>query len=158
MIESSLMGVHVIKDQEELSALASRVSLQLQPGDVVLLSGDLGAGKTTFTQCLGKALGVQGVINSPTYTLVGEYGATARPDISTLIHVDLYRTGDTSAPHASVLGDVYIEEIMAGAENRGAVVVIEWSELLKISPQNRTWRMTFELGKNEEERIITLSR
>ena len=122
----------------------------------MLLTGDLGAGKTTFTQFLGKALGVQEVITSPTYTLVGEYPTVGNAAISNLIHIDMYRTGDTSAPQASVLSDTYIQEIIDGAKRARAVVVIEWGELLKGDIENRIWHILLETGKNEGERVVTV--
>lgn len=158
MSDTSLIGTHFIREKKELPALASRLSLQLQPGDVVLLSGDLGAGKTTFTQLLGKALGIQDVITSPTYTLVGEYEVRDHQNISSLVHIDLYRMGDVSAPRASILSDTYIGEIIAGAKDQKAVVVVEWAELMPIPVNNDIWRISLRAGERPEERIVTIGR
>ncbi len=158
MTEVSLIGTHNIMLKEELSVLASRLSSQLQPGDIVLLSGDLGAGKTAFTQLLGKALGVREVITSPTYTLLGEYDVTDNQSISKFIHIDLYRTGDVSAPRASVLNNTYLGEVIEGAERSGAIVVIEWGELLETPITNNTWRISLQVGEKGEERIVTIEK
>ncbi|RRJ48545.1 tRNA (adenosine(37)-N6)-threonylcarbamoyltransferase complex ATPase subunit type 1 TsaE, partial [Pseudomonas aeruginosa] len=56
-----------IKDKNEMKHFATRLVALVQPGDLVLLNGDLGAGKTTFTQFIGEALGVKRTINSPTF-------------------------------------------------------------------------------------------
>ena len=59
---------------EETFALAKRVADKLKGGEIILLNGDLGAGKTTFTKGLARALGVKGTVTSPTFTYVKEYG------------------------------------------------------------------------------------
>ncbi len=145
------LGTHNITSLEALYSLASSVAAELQPGDVVLLSGELGAGKTTFTQSLGKALGVKDTITSPTFTLVGEYQASNNPDITTLIHIDLYRTGDQTA-----LNNNYIHELVDTAKEQKAVVVIEWGELMQQEIKNRTWRIDFKPGDTEDERVVTV--
>src|SRR5437870_1149278 len=71
---------------EESQALAARLAQQLAAGDVIWLSGELGAGKTTFTQGLGRGLGIGVPINSPTFVLIREYAGRLP-----LYHVDLYR-------------------------------------------------------------------
>ena len=73
-------------DREETIAHAYSIGTKLIPGDVILLTGDLGAGKTTFTKGIGKAIGVTKVINSPTFTIVKEYKGNMP-----LYHLDLYR-------------------------------------------------------------------
>ena len=93
---------------EETWALAKEVAATLRPGDVVCLEGDLGAGKTTFTQGLAKALGVEGRVTSPTFCIVQEHRAKSpapgRPGL--LVHMDLYRLHgeDDVFPHVSTFG------------------------------------------------------
>lgn len=73
--------------EHESIKLGEKIGKLLTPGDVILLDGDLGAGKTTFTKGIGRALGVKRVINSPTFTIVKEYmGENIK-----LYHLDLYR-------------------------------------------------------------------
>lgn len=73
--------------EDESIKLGEKIGKLLTPGDVILLDGDLGAGKTTFTKGIGRALGVKRVINSPTFTIVKEYmGENIK-----LYHLDLYR-------------------------------------------------------------------
>lgn len=75
-----------VKNQAETILLASKLGSLLNAGDVILLEGDLSAGKTTFTKGIGQALGVKKVINSPTFTIVKTYKGNVN-----LYHLDLYR-------------------------------------------------------------------
>jgi len=112
---------------EETWDLAKRFAADLRPGDVVCLEGDLGAGKTTFTQGLAAALGLSGRVTSPTFCLVQEHrrpisavqsAATDRQPVF-LVHMDLYRLNDENDVLAIGWED-YLEE--------GAVLVVEWPE------------------------------
>ena len=79
---------------EATKRLGARLAALLQPGDVVLLHGDLGAGKTTLTQGIATGLGITGSVQSPTFTLVSEHpGVAADGSLLTLYHLDLYRLG-----------------------------------------------------------------
>src|SRR5699024_6841734 len=85
---------------EETAQLACELSKQLQPYNVITLEGPLGAGKTTFTQSLAKALGIKRAVKSPSYTLVREYEEGTLP----LYHIDLYRL------EAADVSDLYLED------------------------------------------------
>ena len=98
----------------ETRRLGSLLGSLLQPGDVVLLTGDLGAGKTAFTQGIGAGLGVTDTINSPTFTILKEYMGRVP-----LYHFDLYRIEDPDELLA--LG---FEDYFGGA----GVSVVEWAE------------------------------
>jgi tRNA threonylcarbamoyladenosine biosynthesis protein TsaE len=76
---------------EETWALAAAVAGVCRPGDTVLLVGGLGAGKTTFAQGFARALGVEGPVTSPTFTLVRDYPCRAPHGIDHLLHADVYR-------------------------------------------------------------------
>ena len=104
----------VTHSARETQALAARLAQRLEPGDVLWLSGDLGAGKTTFTQGLGRGLGVAAPINSPTFVLIREYAGRLP-----LYHIDLYRLGD--AREVAALG---LSDYLAG----DGVCVLEWAE------------------------------
>ncbi|WP_373875489.1 tRNA (adenosine(37)-N6)-threonylcarbamoyltransferase complex ATPase subunit type 1 TsaE [Lapidilactobacillus luobeiensis] len=87
---------------------------QVVAGDVLLLNGDLGAGKTTFTQGLASALGIKRAVKSPTFTIIREYRTGRIP----LFHMDLYRLEHSSA------ADLGLEEYFGGQ----GVCVVEWPQ------------------------------
>jgi tRNA threonylcarbamoyladenosine biosynthesis protein TsaE len=103
--------------EAETTAIGRQVAATLTVGSVVLLVGDLGAGKTAFVRGVAEGLGVEpGEVSSPTYTLIQEYRGGRLP----LLHVDLYRLNDPRE-----IDELGLEEL--GAD---AVVVIEWSDKL----------------------------
>ena len=103
--------------EEETQAVARELSATLRAGDVVLLSGDLGAGKTTFVRGLAEGLGIDPrEVSSPTFTLVHEY----RGNGLTLYHADLYRLESTATD------DLGLEEIGV----KDGVLAIEWPDRL----------------------------
>lgn len=99
---------------EETYKIAEQVASGLKGGEVILLNGDLGAGKTTFTKGLAKALGVQDTVTSPTFTYVKEYYGRLK-----LYHFDMYRVGD-----ADEVYELGLEEYFY----KGGVVVVEWNK------------------------------
>ena len=78
----------VVPDAEAMEALGARIARELRAGGLVLLNGELGAGKTTFTRGLGEALGARGAITSPTFVLARVHPTEVGPP---LVHVDAYR-------------------------------------------------------------------
>ncbi len=139
---------------EETRALAAAVSGLVRPGDVVLLVGDLGAGKTTFAQGFGRGLGVGEPVTSPTFTLVREYpvdpgGCTGRDrGIRTLLHADVYRL-DTLAE---------IAELGLGERVDDGVALVEWGEAA--APLLGRGALRIELvtaDDDDERRVVRLS-
>jgi tRNA threonylcarbamoyladenosine biosynthesis protein TsaE len=111
----------VLTGAEEMQQFGRELGRQLQVGDVVLLHGDLGSGKTTLTQGIAAALGIDGMIQSPTFTLMSEYPtALADGTHGTLYHLDLYRLQSTDE-----LGDIGWDEAI---DPELGVTVIEWPE------------------------------
>jgi tRNA threonylcarbamoyl adenosine modification protein YjeE len=100
-----------VADPEAMARLGAAIAAQLRAGDVVLLTGELGAGKTTLTRGLGAALGVRGTVTSPTFVLARTH---PRPDGPPLVHVDAYRLRD-----AAELDDLDLDFA-------ASIVVIEW--------------------------------
>jgi tRNA threonylcarbamoyladenosine biosynthesis protein TsaE len=96
---------------EEMGVLGARLAAVLRAGDLVVLTGPLGAGKTTLTRGLGAALGARGQVSSPTFVLARTHPTTAGPD---LVHVDAYRLSDP----------VELDDLDLDWE--GAIVVVEW--------------------------------
>jgi tRNA threonylcarbamoyladenosine biosynthesis protein TsaE len=108
---------HTSKSEESTRAIAAGLAATLRPGAVVLLSGDLGAGKTAFVRGLAEGLGLDpGDVTSPTFTLVHEYRGGRLP----LIHVDLYRLDRAE------LDEIGLDQDLAAA----GVTAVEWSERL----------------------------
>ena len=104
-------GVHRTGGPAETEALAARVAAALRPGDVVLLAGDLGAGKTTFVRGAARALGVAGPVTSPTFTIGRRY--EGRVPVS---HLDLYRLGDLAEEDPTLLADYLAADRVAFVE------------------------------------------
>jgi tRNA threonylcarbamoyladenosine biosynthesis protein TsaE len=105
------------KSEEETLHYATQLARRLAPGAIVLLSGDLGAGKTTFVRGLAAALGIDpDEVTSPTFTLVHEYRGGRLP----LVHVDLYRLDRAD------LDEIGIDQDVAAS----GITAIEWAERL----------------------------
>lgn len=133
-----------VVNQHETEAMAAKLAPLLKPGDVICLSGDLGAGKTTFTKALGKALGVEEDITSPTFSLIQEYQGNMP-----LYHFDAYRILKPSE-----FRDLGAEEYFNG----DGVCVIEWANLVKeYLPERHIWIEIKWLDANRREMCITPS-
>jgi len=112
------------RDTRQLGAAIARL---LEAGDLVVLSGDLGAGKTFLARTILRALGVAARVTSPTFALVHEYAAAHGLSV---LHADLYRLRDTAEPPAGAAG-LAVEVARLGLRERrreGAVVLVEWGE------------------------------
>ncbi|WP_078592662.1 tRNA (adenosine(37)-N6)-threonylcarbamoyltransferase complex ATPase subunit type 1 TsaE [Evansella clarkii] len=100
---------------EETQRLAERLAAELQPGDLITLSGDLGAGKTSFTKGLAKGLGVTANVNSPTFTIIKEYEGRLP-----FYHMDAYRVEDEGE-------ELGLDEYFEGE----GVTVVEWPTMVE---------------------------
>jgi tRNA threonylcarbamoyladenosine biosynthesis protein TsaE len=128
---------------EQTVAAGAELGRTLEPGSIVALTGELGAGKTCFVQGLAQALGVSGRVTSPTFVLIAEYRG-----VVPLYHVDAYRTTSLTE-----LIDIGIEECF----DAGGVTVVEWGDkLLPLLPA-RTIHVRIA-GVGDELREITISR
>ena len=115
----------VTASPEETRRLGEAVGALLSGGEMILLSGDLGAGKTTFVQGLARGMGIEDPVTSPTFTLIQEYGSDARR----LIHVDPYRL----ASEEELVGIGYEDYLESDA-----TMAVEWSERLgSLAPMER---------------------
>lgn len=99
-------------DAEQMRALGADVGALLRPGDVVVLDGPLGAGKTTFTQGIGRALSVRGQVTSPTFVIARSHPGPG----PALVHVDAYRLGRA----------VEVDDLDLEADLDTSVTVVEW--------------------------------
>ena len=132
----------VTASEEETAAAGARLAALVNPGDVVLLYGDLGAGKTAFVRGLAKGLGADPAdVSSPTFTLVQEYRGRV-----TLYHVDLYRLEERE------VDDLGLEELVLG----DGVVAIEWAERWRGRPDDVIEVRIEHIG--DESRRITVRR
>jgi tRNA threonylcarbamoyladenosine biosynthesis protein TsaE len=113
-----------IPDSEAMQAWGNRLAQVLQPGDLVLLSGPLGAGKTTLAQGIGAGLGVTGTVVSPTFVIARVYRGGRLP----MVHVDAYRLGGVDE----------VDDLDLDASVGESVTVVEWGEgLVESLAENR---------------------
>jgi tRNA threonylcarbamoyladenosine biosynthesis protein TsaE len=130
------------KSADDTRDLAAQLAGVAVAGDVILLSGDLGAGKTTFTQGFGRGLGVPDRITSPTFTLVQTYVGRLK-----LVHVDVYRLD-----HLQEVVDLGLPELL---DDR-AVALIEWGEAAAPVLAPEFLRVRLEFGDDADERRLTI--
>lgn len=141
---------HRLANAEATQALGLALAARLRPPCLLLLHGDLGAGKTCLVQGLAAGLGLKEAITSPTFALAQHYDA---PDATPLVHLDLYRLEQPAA--AEELFAQEEEEALA----QGAVLAVEWPERLQRLPLDG-WLLRLELwdpGDPEAGRLATLT-
>ncbi len=114
---------------EQTASLAAALAAEIGPGDVILLEGDLGAGKTTFARALCAALGVEGPVTSPTFGVAHRYDATA----GLIAHLDLHRLGEVALTDRELVDD----ELDAAD-----IAIIEWPSGAPGLDDEATWRVS----------------
>ncbi|EAZ88341.1 tRNA (adenosine(37)-N6)-threonylcarbamoyltransferase complex ATPase subunit type 1 TsaE [Crocosphaera chwakensis] len=115
-----------LRNFEASKALGQKLGQNLPKGSVLLLQGDLGAGKTTLVQGIGEGLGITDPIVSPTFTLINEYHEGRLP----LYHLDLYRL------EPDAVAKLYLEQYWEEEERLPGITAIEWPEKLPYLPLN----------------------
>jgi len=138
-------GEFVSQNEQETLALGKRIGEQLSGGEILLLNGPLGAGKTVFVKGIAHALGLDAEdVTSPSFTLVNPHRGRLL-----LYHIDLYRLDEgASAAHAVDLDEILTDE--------KAVVIIEWAERMGRYPlPDSVWHVSI-FGDGEEPRKISL--
>ena len=130
---------------EETYELGRKMGREAEPGQIVCLSGDLGVGKTVFTQGFAAGLGIEGPVNSPTFTILQQYEDGRLP----LYHFDVYRIGDVSE-----MDEIGYEDCFFG----DGVCLIEWANLIKdmIPPFAKTILIEKDLEKGFDYRRISV--
>jgi tRNA threonylcarbamoyladenosine biosynthesis protein TsaE len=130
------------KSADDTRALAAELAAVARPGDLLLLAGDLGAGKTAFVQGFGRALGVEEPITSPTFVIVRTYDGRFP-----VIHVDAYRL-----EHLQELVDLGIGELL----DHEGVTLIEWGDVVIPALPPEYLEVRLELGEGDDERVVHL--
>lgn len=132
---------------DDTRALAARVAAVLRPGDLLVLTGGLGAGKTTFTQGLGAALGVRGPVTSPTFVI-----ARVHPSLvggPPLVHVDAYRLDPEH-------GALELDDLDLDASLEESVTVVEWGAGLAERLAADRLEVDLEASAEDESRAVAL--
>lgn len=127
---------------EQTGLLARCVAAMADPGDVLLLVGDLGAGKTTFAKAFGLALGVEEPMTSPTFTLAREYQGRLR-----LFHLDVYRLENMSE-----VMDLDLPDLL----DSGGVILIEWGDAITPALPADFLELRLTFGSGDDDRVIEL--
>lgn len=137
------MILAVTRSVEETRALAAALAELARPGDIIVLAGDLGAGKTAFAQGYGAELGVADRITSPTFTLVSQYRDGRLP----LNHLDVYRLGQIE----EVL-DLGLTELL----DEGGVTLIEWGDTIVPALPADFLEIRIRLGEGDDDRMLEI--
>lgn len=127
--------------EKETLAFAAALAAMLQPGDTVLLHGDLGAGKSVFARGAARTLGIEGAMPSPTFTLLIPYEGRHK-----FYHFDLYRLNDPDEFYAAGL-----DEFIGG----DGIAMVEWPEMADIAPEPAL-DVTIDRGADADERVISI--
>lgn len=126
----------------ETFALGRRLGAVLRAGDVVVLDGELGTGKTVLAKGIAVALGVDEPVLSPTFTIVREYDAP-----TPLVHVDVYRLD-----HLQELHDLGFDDLVGG----DAVAVVEWGDRVSAALPSDRLRVLLEPGQGDDDRVVSI--
>ena len=131
------------KSENDTKKLAIKMASMLKKGDLIVLCGELGSGKTKFTEGFLTYFGLENEISSPTFTIVNEY----KKDDINIYHFDVYRLEDSSEFYA-IGGDEYFEN---------GICLIEWGELIEDALPNEYIKIDFSRDdSNENERILNI--
>lgn len=143
-------GTATLDTAEDTIALGARLGAQLHSGDVVVLSGPLGAGKTVLAKGIAQAMDVSGPVTSPTFVLARVH-PPRRASAPAMVHVDVYRLLD--APGADLL--VELDSLDLDTDLDHAVVVVEWGEGLVERLSDRHLDIRLERAADSDVRIAT---
>ena len=123
-----MLSSFLSKSREDTLAFAEQYALTLAPGDVVLLDGDMGAGKTVFTKGVAKGLGIEEEVTSPTYAYMNDYDGR-------LFHYDCYRIESIEQAERLGLADYF---------DMGGICIIEWAQNIAPLLPRRVKRVTIK--------------
>ena len=141
-----MLGRYVTKSPNQTKELASKVAKDISQGNVIALIGDLGTGKTAFTQGLAKTIGVQESVGSPTFKLISEYQGIS----FLLYHIDCYRLKNVQQ-FINIGGEEYIDSVEG-------VTVIEWADIIEDILPDKTIKIHFKrIASEPDHREILIS-
>ena len=144
-IRNSVMQKVVLNSENETIEYGKKIASNLKKGDCIILTGDLGSGKTKLTEGILTFFGLQNEISSPTFTIVNEYQTENFP----IYHFDVYRLAD-SDEFLAIGGDEYFEK---------GVCIIEWGELIEdVLPEKYTKIIFSRDEENESKREIIIKK
>jgi tRNA threonylcarbamoyladenosine biosynthesis protein TsaE len=135
--------VITVNSVQEMADIGARLGKELKTGDLVLLSGPLGAGKTALTQGIGRALGIENV-TSPTFVISRIHNGDIR-----LVHVDAYRLQGEAV---AIFDDLDLESYLSTS-----ITVVEWGEGLADRLADEYLEINIEFGENADQRILTIA-
>ena len=139
----SILKFGVSSNASETKNFGIKLAQILVPGDIVQLYGDLGSGKTTFVKGVAKALGYEGIVNSPTYTLINEYLNNPK-----IIHIDCYREKDLNRWHLIGINEYF---------NNNSIIFIEWPEIIEqILPKKNCYKIHFRSISEYKRKIVLI--
>ena len=138
------MGAYITKSLDETQELAVKIANEIAMGDVIALIGDLGTGKTAFTQGFAKAMGIMEVVGSPTFKLISEYESKK----TLLYHIDCYRLKNAKQ-FINIGGEEYLNPIKG-------ITLIEWADIIEEILPNDTIIINFKriIGNPNYREII----
>lgn len=139
---------HTTHSREETQKVAAELASTLAGGEFISLIGDLGAGKTTFTQGLVAALGSTARVKSPTFTVMNEYPVVGHASIKRVIHCDLYRFSKVSE-----LGALELDEY----HRPDTIIIAEWPDILSDVEWKPDVTVTLEHAGGDDRTIIIQS-
>ena len=137
--------IYYTKNTNETENVAEEVAKKLSSGDVILLLGDMGVGKTVFTKGICRAMGVADYVTSPTFTVVNEYEGESFP----VYHFDLYRIEE-----ADELIEIGFEEYLSS----GGVCIIEWPQIAGHLLPKQRYEIEIKRKEDVNEREITVNK
>lgn len=141
------MKEYITHSEQETEKLAFNLAKSLNNNSIIVLTGNLGTGKTRFMRGIAEYFGIRNEVSSPTFTIVNEYTPkTNMENVKKIFHFDVYRLQDSQDFEDSIGTDYF---------NSG-LCIIEWGEIISDILPSSTIYISIQAGENDNERIITI--